>query len=181
MTSSALLTNQPHGLVVFALFLIKNNPMALLPGDQAPEFTLIDTELKPLSLHELRGRKVLILFFPLAFTRVCTAELCEVRDHWDRYQALDAEVLGISVDSLFSLKKFKEEEQLNFTLLSDFNKTTAAAYGALYEDYFGMKGVAKRSAFVINREGNISYAEVHDNDSVMPDFETIRQNLSELA
>jgi glutaredoxin-dependent peroxiredoxin len=155
--------------------------MAIELGQVAPDFTLVDSEMKMGSLSEYRGKNVLLLFFPLAFTSVCTAELCSVRDDLATYHSLDAEVLAVSVDTLFTLKKFKEEQGLRFRLLSDFNKEAARSYGALYEDYFGMHGVAKRAAFVIDKEGRIGYAQVLENDSEWPDFEAIKQKLGELA
>ncbi|MCU0395280.1 MAG: redoxin domain-containing protein [Chitinophagaceae bacterium] len=155
--------------------------MAITIGDMAPDFSLVDSDMKMGSLADYRGRNVVILFFPLAFTSVCTAELCGVRDDLITYNQLQAEVLAISVDTLFTLKKFKEEQGLNFRMLSDFNKTTSRAYGALYEDYFGMQGVSKRAAFVVDKEGRIAYAEVHDKDDVLPDFEAIKAVLGRLS
>lgn len=119
----------------------------------------------------------MLLFFPLAFTSTCTTELCNVRDNLKQYEELDAQPLGISVDSLFTLGKFKEEQHLNFPLLSDFNKEASKAYGALYEDFFGMKGVSKRAAFVIDKQGIVQYAEVLEDAGSLPDFETIRGKL----
>lgn len=150
-------------------------------GQKAPDFTLHDTDRKQVSLHELQGKNVLILFFPLAFTGVCTKELCSVRDNISAYNNANATVLGISVDSPMTLAKFKEEQGLNFTLLSDFNKEASAAYGALYDSFIGwMKGVSKRSAFVVDKEGNIRYAEILENAGELPNFEAIQSTLSRL-
>ena len=155
--------------------------MKLKVGDKAPEFTLRSTEKAEVSLGDHKGKNVIILFFPLAFTGVCTAELCEVRDNMKKYESLNAEVLAISVDSLFSLGKFKEVENYNFTLLSDFNKTASRAYGSLYEDFvLGMKGVSKRSAFVIDKDGTIRYEEVLDDAGNQPNFTKIQEVLSSL-
>lgn len=152
--------------------------MALQVGDKAPDFTLIDTETKEVSLADYKGKNVVLLFFPLAFTGVCTTELCEMRDNIATYSNLDAEILAVSVDSPFTLAKFKEEQKLPFPLLSDFNKTTATAYDSIYEDFvLGMKGVAKRSAFVINKEGIITHAEVLDNAGKIPDFQAVQAAL----
>ncbi len=152
--------------------------MALSPGDTAPDFTLYNTEKQAVSLSGLRGKKVLILFIPLAFTSTCTKELCMVRDDISEYNNLDAEVFGISVDSLYSLKKFKEEQSLNFNLLSDFNKTASEAYDSIYESFiFDMKGVSKRSAFIVDQNGIIRYAEVLENSSDIPDLAKIKQIL----
>ncbi|MCS6968092.1 MAG: peroxiredoxin [Cytophagales bacterium] len=154
----------------------------LKPGDKAPAFTLFDTEKQQVSLSDLhKDKNLVLLFFPLAFTGVCTTELCTVRDNMARYQSLNANVAAISVDSIFTLAKFKEQEKLNFPLLSDFNKEVAAAYGALYGDFvLGMKGVAKRSAFVIDKEGTIQYAEVLESAGDLPNFEAIQKTLEHL-
>lgn len=156
--------------------------MAVTVGQAAPNFTLYNTEKQPVSLEQYKGKNVLILFFPLAFTGVCTTELCNIRDNIGVYNNANAEVLGISVDSLFTLGKFKEEQNLNFQLLSDFNKDTAAAYGALYENFvLDMRGVAKRSAFIVDKDGNIAYAEVLESAGDLPDFAAIQAKLAELA
>jgi peroxiredoxin len=151
-------------------------------GQQAPEFHLFDTEKKEVKLSDLKGKNVVLLFFPLAFTSVCTAELCSVRDNYSEYNELNAEVFGISVDSPFTLAKFKEEQKLNFSLLSDFNKTAATAYEAIYPEFVaGMKGVAKRSAFVIDGEGVLQYAEVLESAGNLPNFEAIKAALSDIS
>jgi peroxiredoxin len=156
--------------------------MKIEVGQVAPGFTLFDSEKKEVKLAELKGKNVLLLFFPLAFTSVCTKELCEVRDTISIYNSANATVFGISSDSLYTLAKFKQEQNLNFSLLSDYNKDTAIAYGSLYETFgFGMKGVAKRSAFVIDKDGIIRYAEVLENAGEVPDFAAIRKVLAELA
>ena len=135
--------------------------MKIEVGAQAPDFTLFDSAKNKVVLSEQKDKNVLLLFFPLAFTGVCTAELCNIRDNIAVYNNSDATVLGISVDSLFTLAQFKEEQNLNFPLLSDFNKEVSAAYGALYETFvLDMKGVSKRSAFVIDKAGVVRYAEV---------------------
>ncbi len=155
--------------------------MSLQTGQPAPGFTLFDTEKNEISLSSFKGENVLLLFFPLAFTGVCTKELCAVRDTISLYKNASASVLGISVDSIFTLEKFKQEQQLPFTLLSDFNKEVSAAYGSLYTAFkFGMKGVSKRSAFVIDKEGIIRYAEVLENAGDIPDFEKITAVLNSL-
>lgn len=150
-------------------------------GDKAPEFTLFSEDKKEVSLSDYQGKNVVLLFFPLAFTSVCTAELCSTRDSIGEYEGLNAQVLAISVDSPFTLSKFKEEQSLNFPVLSDFNKEVARAYSALYENFvFGMKGVAKRSAFVIDGQGVIRYAEVLENAGELPNFEAVKNTLNAL-
>lgn len=154
--------------------------MALQVGQPAPDFTLVNTEMKPISLAAYRGQPVVLLFFPLAFSSVCTAELCQVRDNFEQYRQLNAQIIGISVDSLFSLAKFKQEQALHFELLSDFNKEVSEAYGALYTEFYGMKGVSKRAAFVIGPEGTIRYAEVLDDAEQQPDFGQLVQTLERI-
>lgn len=124
---------------------------------------------------------MLLLFFPLAFTSVCTAELCSVRDNFKTYEALNAKVFGISVDSLYTLARYKEDQNLNFPLLSDFNKEVSKSYDSLYEKFgFEMRGVSKRSAFLIDKQGVIQYAEVLDNAGEQPSFEAIQKRLHEI-
>ena len=149
--------------------------MSLQVGAQAPDFKLKNTELKEVSLSDFKGKKVVLHFFPLAFTGVCTAQLCAMRDNFGYYDGLNAQVLGVSVDSPFTLAKFKEDQAYQFPLLSDFNKETAAAYGALYEDFLGLKGIAKRSAFVIDEEGKVIYAEVLEDAGNLPDFAAVNK------
>jgi peroxiredoxin len=155
--------------------------MSITLGQSAPDFKLFNSEKKEISLSENKGKNVVLLFFPFAFTRTCTAELCDVRDNYDLYNGLNAVVYGISVDTPYTLGKFKEEQKLNFDLLSDFNKTTSEAYGSLYEVFaMGMKGVSKRSAFVIDKEGVLRYAEVLENAGEQPDFSKIKATLETL-
>ncbi|MBK7561897.1 MAG: peroxiredoxin [Chitinophagaceae bacterium] len=150
-------------------------------GQPAPEFTLFDSEKKKVTLSEQKGSHIVLLFFPLAFTSVCTTELCSVRDNLSWYNGVNAKVFGISVDALQTLARFKEEQQLNFTLLSDFNKDVSRAYGSIYEMFgYNMKGVSKRSAFVLNKEGIVCYAEVLENAGELPNFEAIRETLTRL-
>lgn len=151
-------------------------------GQEALGFSLYNSTKDKVTLSELKGNNIVLLFFPMAFTRVCTKELCSVRDNIAAYEQVNAVVLGISVDSLYTLAKFKEEQQLNFQLLSDFNKEVSAAYDCLYEHWnYDMKGVSKRSAFVIDKTGIIKYAEVLENAGNIPDFEKIISILSKLA
>lgn len=152
--------------------------MPLKVGDIAPEFTLVDTEKNKVSLSDQKGNKVLLLFFPMAFTGVCTTELCSVRDDIGKYENVNAKIFGISVDSPFTLAKFKEEQKLNFPLLSDFNKVVSEKYGCIYDAFIGwMKGVSKRAAFVIDEKGVIQYAEVLESAGDLPDFKAIKDVL----
>jgi peroxiredoxin len=155
--------------------------MAISIGQPAPDFTLLDSEKKPVTLSEQKGKNVLLLFFPLAFTSVCTKELCGVRDNISMYKAANAQVFGISVDSLYTLAKYKAEQSFNFPLLSDFNKEVSEAYDSLYKEWIlTMKGVSKRSAFVIDKEGIVRYAEVLENAGDVPDFDKINAVLENL-
>jgi glutaredoxin-dependent peroxiredoxin len=155
--------------------------MSIQIGTKAPDFTLRDTAKEKVTLSEQRGKSVLLLFFPLAFTSTCTKELCMTRDNIAAYNNLNTTVYGISVDSLFSLGRYKEDQLLNFTLLSDFNKQVSKAYGCLYEHFFNdMDGVSKRSAFVIDAEGIVQYAEVLENASEIPDFNAIQDCLNRI-
>ncbi len=155
--------------------------MAITVGQAAPKFKLFNTEKKEISLDDYKGKNLVVLFFPLAFTGVCTAELCSVRDNYAIYTSLNAEVVGISIDSLFSLGAFKKEQNYNFNLLSDFNKTVSKDYDSLYETFgFGMLGVTKRSAFVIDKDGIIRYAEISEDAGKQPDFDAIKACLEKI-
>lgn len=143
-------------------------------GQPAPDFTLYDSTKNKVTLSDQRGQNVLLLFFPLAFTSTCTAELCSVRDNISLYNSVNAKVFGISVDSLHTLAKYKAEQNLNFSLLSDFNKEVSTAYSSIYEMFgYNMRGVSKRSAFVIDKHGIVRYAEVLENASEQPNFKNI--------
>jgi len=155
--------------------------MAIQNGQQAPDFTLFDTDRQEVSLSGLKGKNVVLAFFPLAFTSTCTAELCSLRDNLSVYNNLDAEILGISVDSIFSLGKFKAEQHLNFRLISDFNKEVSTAYDTIYQQFgFGMKGVSKRSVFVIDKEGIVRHSEVLEDAGKVPDFNAVQSVLKSL-
>lgn len=155
--------------------------MALKPGDKAPNFKLYDSDKNEVTLDQFKGKKVVLLFFPLAFTGVCTKEMCTTSEGLDEYQKLDAQVLGISVDSFATLAKFKADNGIQFPLLSDFNREAARAYDCLYDEFvLGMRGVAKRSAFVIDRDGVVRYAEVLENAGDLPNFEAIKKTLSQI-
>jgi glutaredoxin-dependent peroxiredoxin len=148
---------------------------------QAPDFSLFDTDKNNITLSSLKGKNVLLLFFPQAFTGVCTKELCGVRDDIGRYSNANAQVLGISVDSVFTLGRFKEDQAYNFPLLSDFNKEASRQYGTIYEDWIlNMKGVSKRSAFIIDKNGVVKYAEVLESAGDLPNFEAINTMLEQL-
>lgn len=153
--------------------------MSLTIGQPAPDFALYSSEKELITLNSLRGQKIVLLFFPLAFTRVCTAELCETRDDMGMYDSLEAKIFGISGDSPQTLAKFKESLNLNFTLLSDYNKEAMSAYDAKYNMFPpGLKDVAKRAVFIIDTNGILAYQEVLENAGDMPDLKRIKEELS---
>ncbi len=150
--------------------------MTLQKGDSAPPIKL---PAKPGEIVEARiGQgKVVLLFFPLAFSSVCRDEMCHMRDSWGDWEGLDAQVLGISVDSPFVTDRFRTEESVPFPILSDFNKEIASSYGVLHEDLKGLRGVAKRSAFVIDADGKIAYAWVTEDPGVQVPFDEVKAAL----
>jgi peroxiredoxin len=152
--------------------------MKIKLGQYAPDFSLFDSDKNKVTLSELKGHNVLLLFFPAAFTGTCTKELCSVRDNINLYNSANAKVFGISVDMIYSLAKYKEEQRLNFPLLSDFNKEASIAYDCLYDTFsYDMKGVSKRAAFIIDKEGIVRYAEVLEKATDVPNFQVIKQTL----
>ena len=153
--------------------------MELTIGQKAPDFKLFSSELKEISLSDYSGKKVVLHFFPMAFTGVCTTQLCTMRDTFGYYSDMGVQVLAISVDSPFTLAKFKEENNYQFPLLSDFNKEVSQAYGAYYDEFvFQLKGVSKRAAFVLDENQNILYAEVLESAGDLPDFDAIHKTLN---
>ena len=149
--------------------------MSLDVGAVAPDFELlVKLGEPPIRLADYQGEKpVVLLFFPLAFSSVCTTEMCAVAENYSAWQELNAEVIGISVDSPFVNQKFAEDCDAPFPIVSDFNKTASEAYGVLYEEFAGLKGVSKRAAFVVGSDGRISYAWVSEDPAIMPDFDAI--------
>ena len=155
--------------------------MTLNIGSIAPDFTLKSSDLKDVTLSDQKGQNVVLLFFPMAFTGTCTEELCHMRDSISKFNDLNANVLAISVDSPFTLKKYKEENALNFPLLSDFNKEVSQAYGAFYEEFvLGLKGVSKRAVFVLDKNGMLQHSEILENAGDLPNFESLEKALSNL-
>lgn len=154
--------------------------MTVRVNSKAPDFTLQNTEGKEVTLSNYNNQQnVVLLFFPLAFSSTCTEELCTTRDNMKLYDSMNAQILGISIDSFFCLREFKKSQNLNFPLLSDFNKEVAPKYDALYDDYFGMKGVTKRASFIIDKEGIIQFKEVLEDSGKLPDFKSIQKVLSQ--
>ncbi len=156
--------------------------MAVEVGSKAPDFTLPNQDRQPVSLHEeIAKTPVVLAFFPAAFSSVCTRELCTFRDQLGPLNHLaKAKVFGISVDSPFSLKAFANAEKLHFPLLSDFNKDVIRAYGVFNPDMIGLKGIAKRAVFVVDREGTIRHREVLDDARNEPSYEQLNGALADL-
>ncbi|MEM1221563.1 MAG: redoxin domain-containing protein [Verrucomicrobiota bacterium] len=157
--------------------------MALAIGTKAPDFTLKTKTaegLEEITLSDNFGsKKTVLLFFPLAFTSVCMEEMCSVSTGIEDYTELEAAVYGISVDSPFAQEKMAEVDGLKFPLLSDFNKEVSTAYDVLFEDLIGLKGVSKRSAFVIDTSGSIIYSESSDDPKELPNFDAIKAALKD--
>ncbi len=159
--------------------------MSLQIGDVAPNFTLRNTSNETVTLSDFKGKSnVVLLFFPAVGTGVCEKELCSTRDSMKDYENLDAQVFGISVDSPFSQKLWVDKHKFNFALLSDFNKEVAPAYGAFYELWLAgkwdLKGVAKRAAFVIDKNGLVQYTEVLENAGEEPNYNAVQETLKKL-
>lgn len=158
--------------------------MGINVGDRAPDFTLKSKrgDLEDIALSSFRGnRNVVLLFFPLAYTSVCTDEMCSVSEGLAEYDNLNAQVLAISVDSPFAQEAWADQNNISIPLLSDFNKEVSAAYGAQYQDLLGFIGVAKRAAFVVDKEGIVRYAEVSEDATVLPDFDAVKRCLSAIG
>lgn len=155
--------------------------MPINVGQKAPNFNLPDQDKNMVSLEALKGKNVVLLFFPAAFSGACTKEMCHMRDELSFYNGMNAAVYGISVDMHFSLGKFREVNGINFPLLSDFNKEAITAYDVRNENFsVGFKGVAKRASFVIDKEGVVRFAEVLPNPGDFPNFDGIKKTLEGL-
>ena len=147
--------------------------MSVDVGSTAPDFTLTNQDRQPVTLSGQRGKPVVLAFFPAAFSSVCAKELCTFRDSIARLGKADAQVYGISVDTFFTLKAFHDHEKLSFPLLSDFNKQAIRDYGVFNEDMIGLKGIAKRAVFVIDKNGVVRHREVLDDARNEPDYEKV--------
>lgn len=151
--------------------------MAIPVNTKAPQFTLkhrVSDGFEEISLADNLGkRKTVLLFFPAAFSSICQDELCSVTGGLDQYESLDASVIGISTDLPFALAAFENAARINFPLLSDYNREVCTAYDVLSDDFIGYRGVAKRSAFVIDKDGTIVFSSSSDDARVLPDFDAI--------
>jgi peroxiredoxin len=150
-------------------------------GSIAPDFTLVNQDREPVTLSQLRGRPVVLAFFPAAFSSVCTKELCTFRDGMSGLEKAKAQVLGISVDSFFALKAFHDQQGFKFALLSDFNKQVIRDYGVFNEDMIGLKGIAKRAVFVLDAHGIVRYREVLEDARNEPDYQKVYETLAAIA
>ncbi len=147
--------------------------MSVDVGSNAPDFTLTDQDRRPVTLSAARGRPVVLAFFPAAFSSVCAKELCAFRDHLAELNRGKAQVYGISVDTFFALKAFQADQQLSFPLLSDFNKQVIRDYGVFNDDMIGLKGIAKRAVFVLDKDGIVRHREVLDDARNEPDYQKV--------
>ena len=150
-------------------------------GSKAPDFTLMNQERQPVTLSAQRGRPTVLAFFPAAFSSVCETELCTFRDSTAQLNGANAQVFGISVDTFFTLNAFRNQAQLTFPLLSDFNKEVIRDYGVFNEDMIGLKGIAKRAVFVIDKDGIVRYAEVLEDARNEPSYQKVFDSLASLA
>jgi peroxiredoxin len=153
--------------------------MAVNVGNKAPEFTLFDNDKKPRSLTEFRGKAVVLAFYPGAFTGVCTKELCAFRDAMSNFNHLNAQVVGVSVDSPFANKAFATQNNLQFPLLSDYTREASKMYGGVHEDFAGITGysASKRAVFIVDANGSVKYTWVSENPGIEPDYNAITQAL----
>jgi peroxiredoxin len=149
--------------------------MAINIGKKAPEFTLFDTKKKSRSLAEFRGKNLVLAFYPGAFTGVCTKEMCTFRDTMTKFNELNAQVVGISVDAPFANKAFASQNNLQFPLLSDYSREVCKKYGGVHEDFAGLKGysASKRAVYIVDAQGNIKYVWVSENPGIEPDYDAI--------
>lgn len=156
--------------------------MAVEIGKKAPNFKLYDTDRKERSLSEFSGKKVVLAFYPGAFTGVCTKEMCSFRDSMSKFNNVNAQVIGVSVDPPFSNKAFVDQNKLNFPVLSDYNRQAVKAYDAYHENFLGLGGytAAKRAVFVIDKDGVVRYRWVSDNPGVEPNYDEVLKAVESL-
>ena len=152
--------------------------MSVVVGSKAPDFTLTNQDREPVTLSQLKGKPVVLAFFPAAFSSVCAKEMCTFRDSMAQLGKANAQVFGISVDTFFTLKAFQEQQKLTFPLLSDFNKQVIRDYGVFNEDMIGLKGIAKRAVFVIDKDGIVRHQEVLEDARNEPDYSKVFATLS---
>jgi len=154
--------------------------MSVDVGSKAPDFTLTNEERQPVTLSQQRGKAVVLAFFPAAFSSVCQKELCTFRDSMARLNDAKAQVYGISIDTFFTLKAFHDAQNLTFPLLSDFNKEVIREYGVFNPDMIGLKGIAKRAVFVLDRDGVVRHKEVLEDARNEPNYEAVFAALTQV-
>ena len=156
--------------------------MAAEVGQKAPDFTLFDSAKQPTKLSDSKGKNVVLAFYPGAFTGVCTTEMCTFRDRFDSFNSMNAQVLGVSVDGIFAQKAFSDANNLNFPLLSDFNRETVEAYGVALPNFAGMEGytASERAVFVIDKDGVIRFRWIGENPGVEPDYDEVQRQVDAL-
>lgn len=156
--------------------------MAAEVGQKAPDFTLFDSAKQPTKLSDSKGKNVVLAFYPGAFTGVCTTEMCTFRDRFDSLNSMNAQVIGVSVDGIFAQKAFSDANNLNFPLLSDFNRETVEAYGVALPNFAGMEGytASERAVFVIDKNGVIRFKWVGENPGVEPDYDEVQRQVDAL-
>lgn len=149
--------------------------MAVQVGQAAPSFSLVDTDRKARTLDEFKGSKTVLVFYPGAFTGVCTKEMCTFRDSMSRFNEVSAKVVGISVDAPFANKAFAAQHQLEFPLLSDYNRETVKAYGIALDNFAGLPGylACQRAVFALDKGGVVRYVEVTANPGVEPNYDAL--------
>lgn len=157
--------------------------MAPALGQKAPDFSLVDTERKPRSLAEFKGRKLILAFYPAAFTGVCTKEMCAFRDSLGHLGDLGAAVLGVSVDTPFANKAFADQNQINFPLLSDYTREVITSYNVQLPNLAGLTGytAAKRAVFVLDGEGVVRYMWISDDPTKEPNYEEVKQAVQQIT
>ena len=156
--------------------------MAAEVGQKAPDFTLFDSAKQPTKLSDSKGKNVVLAFYPGAFTGVCTTEMCTFRDRFDSLNSMNAQVVGVSVDGIFAQKAFSDANNLNFPLLSDFNRETVEAYGVALPNFAGMEGytASERAVFVIDKNGVIRFKWIGENPGVEPDYDEVQRQVDAL-
>ena len=177
MKTSSLLT-----IILSILIIITGEVMAVEVGDKAPNVSGTGYDLKKISLSDFSGKNIVLAFVPGAFTGVCTKEICTLQDAVTNLSNLDAEVIGVSVDAPFSNKAWADQNKVTFPILSDYSREMVNAFGCYHEDFAGMGGytAAKRSVFIIDKEGVIRYKWISDDPGVEPNYDEIKAELKKL-